>query len=148
MELHLKLENDELRAFYTEQETTENVGYDLFLSQDYVIEPKQKIYLKFGIKCQVLHDGEPVAYFLFPRSSISKTNLFMLNSVGVIDAGYRGDIMACVYNYGDETVNLDRGQRLFQLVPINNGKPFDKVLIVDELLHSVRGEGGFGSTGK
>jgi len=81
---------------------------------------------------------------LTPRSSVYKTGLFLANSVGVIDSGYRGEIMfkfkcfefGVEYNIGDRI-----GQLL--LVPI----PFIKTLEVNELSSTDRGEGGFGSTG-
>jgi len=84
------------------------------------------------------------AYWLLPRSSISKTPLRLANSVGLIDAGYRGPIMAaCDGNY-----NVTENERLFQLASPDL-LPWDEVRIVSEIPGgpTVRGEGGFGSTG-
>jgi dUTP pyrophosphatase len=84
------------------------------------------------------------AYWLLPRSSISKTPLRLANSVGLIDAGYRGPIMAaCDGNY-----NVAENERLFQLASPDL-LPWDEVRIVSEIPGgpTVRGEGGFGSTG-
>jgi dUTP pyrophosphatase len=80
-----------------------------------------------------------------PRSSIAKTPLRLSNSIGLIDAGYRGEIMAAVDNIKNEAFTVTPGQRLFQLVAMD-GSPihFD---IVDALSDSSRGMGGFGSTG-
>ena len=80
-----------------------------------------------------------------PRSSISKTPLRQCNSIGLIDAGYRGEIMAAVDNIKDKPFTLETGQRLFQLVAMD-GSPIHFEL-VDELTETDRGEGGFGSTG-
>ena len=83
-----------------------------------------------------------------PRSSISNTPLMMCNSIGLVDAGYRGYIMAKVRNFSNDPYTITKGTRLFQLVPINNGRGWDKVIITPELSESIRGEGGFGSTGR
>ena len=94
-----------------------------------------------------MHDDYlPTSYMLVPRSSISKTPLRMANSIGIIDAGYRGEIMAAVDNRGDKDYMIVPGQRLFQIVhptlcPFNVG-------VVDKLSETDRGDGGFGSTGK
>ena len=84
------------------------------------------------------------AFWLLPRSSISRTPLRMANSVGLIDAGYRGPILSAVD--GDFTVSQD--MRLFQLVAPNL-LPWDDVRIVSEIPGgpTARGTGGFGSTG-
>ena len=81
-----------------------------------------------------------------PRSSISKTPLRQCNSVGLIDGGYRGEIMAAVDNVKDEPYTVEPGQRLFQLVAMD-GSPIHFEL-VSMLTETGRGEGGFGSTGK
>lgn len=85
---------------------------------------------------------------IFPRSSNSKTDLYLTNHVGVVDSGYRGEIMfkfranpslinAVIYQVGD---------RVGQLIII----PYPQIELVEavELSDSERGEGGFGSTGK
>ena len=85
-------------------------------------------------------------YLLMPRSSIAKTPLRLSNSIGLIDSGYRGEIMAAVDNIKKEDYTVDPGQRLFQLVAMD-GAPIHFEL-VDELSDTSRGSGGFGSTGK
>jgi dUTP pyrophosphatase len=81
---------------------------------------------------------------LFPRSSISKTDLILSNSVGVIDSGYRGPIMF-KFRYPEEGMVYDVGDRIGQIIII----PYPQIEFeeVDELSTSERGEGGFGSTG-
>ena len=81
-----------------------------------------------------------------PRSSISKTPLRMSNSIGLIDGGYRGEIMASCDNIKDYEYQVEKGQRLFQIVsPDLSSIQFT---IVDNLSDTSRGLGGFGSTGK
>ena len=81
---------------------------------------------------------------LFPRSSISKTNLELSNSVGVIDSGYRGEIMF-KFRYNSEGMVYDVGDRVGQLIIL----PYPSIEFeeVEELSNTDRGEGGFGSTG-
>jgi len=91
-------------------------------------------------------------YYLFPRSSISKTTLRLANSVGVIDAGYRGTLLGAVDNHATAligNVKVDFGDRLFQITSPGL-LPFDNIEIVDAIPggDTLRGEGGFGSTGK
>ncbi len=80
------------------------------------------------------------------RSSISKTPLRLANSVGLIDAGYRGEIIAVVDNIKSDVYKIERGQRLFQLVAMGGEEIHFE--LVDSLSDSTRGSGGFGSTGK
>lgn len=82
---------------------------------------------------------------LFPRSSVSKTELTLANSVGVIDSGYRGPIMF-KFRYLDEGMVYDVGDKIGQILIV----PYPQITFeeVDELSSTDRGEGGFGSTGK
>jgi dUTPase len=88
------------------------------------------------------------AYWMLPRSSISKTPLRMANSVGLIDAGYRGPLLAMMYSTGAD-VAIAFGDRYFQIVGPEL-LPFERIKIVDEIPGgaTLRGEGGFGSTGR
>lgn len=85
---------------------------------------------------------------LFPRSSNSKKDLILSNSVGVIDSGYRGELMVKFKHIGGSPFPkiYSAGERIAQLVIIEIPKVI--VTVVDELSSSERGEGGFGSTGK
>ena len=120
-----------------------DAGIDLFIIQEQIIEPGETARIHLGIACENL-DQKP--YFLMPRSSISKTPLRQCNSIGLIDAGYRGEIMAAVDNIKQESYCLQPGQRLFQLVAIDGSAiSFE---LTDVLTETDRGEGGFGSTGQ
>jgi dUTP pyrophosphatase len=81
---------------------------------------------------------------LFPRSSVCKTSLNLSNSVGVLDSGYRGEIMF-QYRYPEEGLIYDIGDRVGQLIIM----PYPKVKFeeVEELSITERGEGGYGSSG-
>jgi hypothetical protein len=85
----------------------------------------------------------PSAYYLYPRSSISKSSFRLANSVGIIDRGYRGNVGA----YFDcKEGEIEEGQRLVQICSPTLD-PFH-VVLTDTLTMTDRGEKGFGSTGK
>ncbi|MAS78032.1 MAG: deoxyuridine 5'-triphosphate nucleotidohydrolase [Candidatus Marinimicrobia bacterium] len=120
-----------------------DAGLDLFIIDSLTIPPGETAIIKSNIACE---NTDEMPYLLMPRSSISKTPLRQCNSVGLIDAGYRGEIMAAVDNIKDIPYTVEPGQRLFQLVSMD-GAPIT-FEIVSELSQTDRGDGGFGSTGK
>jgi len=120
-----------------------DAGLDLYVLEELEFLPGETHLIKLGISCQPINGK---AYYLFPRSSISKTPLRMSNSIGLIDGGYRGEIMASCDNIKNEPYIIKKGQRLFQLVATDSSPISYK--IVDLLENTSRGEGGFGSTGK
>ena len=75
-----------------------DAGLDLYVLQDDTFKAGETKKIKLGISCE---NQDWTGYFLFPRSSISKTPLRMANSIGLIDAGYRGEIMAVCDNIKD-----------------------------------------------
>ena len=83
---------------------------------------------------------------LFPRSSVSKTSMSLANSVGVVDSGYRGEIMLKYRHIGGENDFYRAGDRVGQLMIIPHPKV--EFIEVDELSSTDRGSGGFGSTGE
>ena len=120
-----------------------DAGLDLFIIENQTIEAGSSMRIHLGRSCENL-DSKP--YLLMARSSISKTPIRLSNSVGLIDAGYRGEIMAAVDNIKDYSYNIKKGQRLFQLVSMT-GEAI-QFNLAETLSDSSRGEGGFGSTGK
>ena len=120
-----------------------DAGLDLFIIDSLTIPPGETAIIKSNIACE---NTDEMPYLLMSRSSISKTPLRQCNSVGLIDAGYRGEIMAAVDNIKDIPYTVEPGQRLFQLVSMD-GAPIT-FEIVSELSQTDRGDGGFGSTGK
>ena len=145
MKLLIKPFNEKIKLFYLNHGHFHDgdAGLDLYAINEQIINKKSTKKIHFGIACENI-DSKP--YFLMPRSSISKTPLRMSNSVGLIDGGYRGEIMASVDNISDDDYIIKKKQRLFQLVSME-GDPI-QILLVDKLTDSERGSGGFGSTGK
>ena len=120
-----------------------DAGLDLYIIEDKIIQPFETVKIHLGIACENL-ENRP--YLLMPRSSISKTPLRLCNSIGLIDAGYRGEIIAAVDNIKNKPFEIKVGERLFQLVAMNGSAI--NFRLVDELTDTERGSGGFGSTGK
>jgi dUTP pyrophosphatase len=122
-------------------------GLDVFFVEDVNIAPKETKLISLDIKCEAFTDkdkSQNISYYLYPRSSIYKTPLRMANSVGIIDAGYRGTLMVALDNISDTNYRIEAGQRLFQLCsPILAPISFE---LTDNLTETSRGEGGFGST--
>lgn len=85
------------------------------------------------------------ATFAFPRSSIYKKGLSLANSIGLVDNGYTGEIMAFFYKETAEWKPIEVGERIIQLVPFR--MPFTSFEEVSELDSTERGTGGFGSSG-
>jgi len=144
-------------AFYRCQDINSS-GLDIIIPENITIPAKSYGFkIKLGIACEPIKiygikEDDPAyksakcGYYLYPRSSLSKTPLRLANSVGIIDSSYRGEIMAAVDNISEKDFDIKQGQRLFQLCsptlePIN-------YIVANELTETKRGEGGFGSTGK
>ncbi|KMZ99608.1 hypothetical protein PVNG_06566 [Plasmodium vivax North Korean] len=173
MHLQIVCLTDEVREMYKHHKTHHegDSGLDLFIIKDEILKPKSTTFVKLGIKAIALqykssyyHKSEANAnananangkdapnpeivntsYLLFPRSSISKTPLRLANSIGLIDAGYRGELIAALDNTSEEEYLIKKNDKLVQLVSFT-GEPLSFEL-VDELDETSRGEGGFGST--
>lgn len=151
MKLLLKTENTDLTNLYSNHQhyNPGDSGLDLFCPETITINPGETVKINLQINCEALHntiENTNVSYYLYPRSSIIKTPLRLANSVGIIDAGYRGDIIACVDNIKSESYTINKGDRLFQICS-GNLEPIEFQL-VNELSNTQRGSGGFGSTGQ
>ena len=151
MKLLLKTENTDLTNLYSNHQhyNPGDSGLDLFCPETITINPGETVKINLQINCEALHDtieNTNVSYYLYPRSSIIKTPLRLSNSVGIIDAGYRGDIIACVDNIKSESYTVNKGDRLFQICS-GNLEPI-QFQLVNELSNTQRGSGGFGSTGQ
>ena len=144
MKLFIKPHNNTALKFYRNHGHFHDgdAGLDLYVLEDLHFKPGETKAIKLGISCEP-EDG--IAYYLFPRSSISKTPLRMANSIGLIDGGYRGEIMAVCDNIKSEDYTVEKGQRLFQLVAADSS-PIEYEL-VEKIEMTTRGAGGFGSTG-
>lgn len=126
--------------------TNENAGFDLLTAEDW--NSNEVHLLDLGVRAMLVNDTTvaPVHYWLLPRSSIYKTGYLMANSVGVIDASYRGVLKAPVAKVAPAAGGFKRGDRHFQIVAPDMGY-IATIRRVKALPDTVRGDGGFGSTG-
>ncbi len=121
-------------------------GADMYAALDeaVTIEPGETKFIPTGLAFEI---PEGYAGFVHARSGLaSKRGLAPANKVGVIDADYRGEVMVALHNHGKESQTVEAGERVAQMIIA----PFVAVNYVfsDELDETVRGEGGFGSTGR
>jgi dUTP pyrophosphatase len=126
--------------------TEYSAGADLYALPGEKIEipPHKTVLIHTGLSMEI---PEGYAGLIFARSGLaSKRGLAPANKVGVIDSDYRGEIMVALHNHSNEAVVVESGERIAQLVIT----PYIVAAFnqVDELEDTVRGEGGFGSTGK
>ena len=123
-----------------------SAGADLYALADepITIAPHETVLVHTGVAMEI-----PAGYvgLVFARSGLAtKRALAPANKVGVIDSDYRGEIMVALHNHGSEEKTIENGERIAQLVLVPYlTAEFDEV---DELSDTVRGEGGFGSTGR
>ena len=144
-----------------------DAGFDVFCPTDKTVlspQPSNKAYfLNFKIKCAMLREGEetdnitPLSFYLYPRSSLSKTPLRLANSTGIIDSGYRGDIGGYfdvkpgIYSEESIEYEIASGARLLQIcAPTLEAfrvvaMPYQEFM--QRFADTERGAGGFGSTG-
>lgn len=123
-------------------------GFDIYTPTSFAIMGNTIGTLDTMISCAVYgDDGTPQPYYMYPRSSISKTPLRLANSVGIIDSGYRGHLIGKFDNIYRDAYVVSNGLRYLQICS-HNLLPFKSVHIVKSLDKTERGNGGFGSTGK
>ena len=139
--MKIKLLSDKAMIPYRGSE--EAAGYDLYSIDSVDINPGECKLISTGIAIQL-----PSGYFgaIFPRSgSAVKRGLRLANCVGVIDSDYRGEVKVPLYNDSQEVQPVEQGERIAQLIIL----PYATVSfeVVDELSDTIRGNGGFNSTG-
>ena len=144
MNINIKKLNE--NAILPKYGTPYSAGADLSLlvGESVTIAPHTTVLCHTGLAMEI-----PEGYMglIFARSGLaSKRGLAPANKVGVIDSDYRGECMVALHNHTDEERTVEGGERIAQLVIV----PYlaCDFTVVDTLEDTVRGEGGFGSTGK
>jgi dUTP pyrophosphatase len=124
----------------------EDLGYDLFALEGILLEPRAVVRVRTGIAVEARHPntGAPLGLLVRDRSSMAARGI--ATTGGVIDAGYRGEILVLMTNLGDGPVELKAGDKIAQMIPV----PVLTGLVeqVETLEDSARAEKGFGSSGK
>lgn len=178
--MHLKIfidsDDDTLKTKYIEYISQRNqkmskdiehidAGFDIFTPNEILLHNRIANKIDFMISCSAkiieVPDGcdreyyisknHNTGYYMYPRSSISKTHLRLANNVGIIDAGYRGHLMGMfdVLYHDHDLLTVNKFDRLLQicapgLIPIYVELVDSKEELGDD---TIRGDGGFGSTG-
>ena len=120
-----------------------DAGLDLFSVDEILIKSGERALIKTGIQIELPYQTEAQ---IRPRSGLAlKNGITVLNTPGTIDEGYRGEIGIILINHGKEDFLVEKGMKIAQMVI----KPVWKVEVseVSELSDTLRGEGGFGSSG-
>ncbi|HZB89507.1 MAG TPA: dUTP diphosphatase [Terracidiphilus sp.] len=123
----------------------EDLGYDVFALEAAALTPRATVRLRTGIAVEARHPetGAPLGLLVRDRSSMAARGL--ATTGGVIDAGYRGEILILMTNLGDAAVEIKAGEKIAQMIPV----PVLTGLVqeVETLEVSERAEKGFGSSG-
>ena len=121
-------------------------GMDLmsFIKSSITVKPKTSSLIPTGLSIAFSEDYEVQ---IRPRSGLAaKNNISVLNTPGTIDSDYRGEIKVIIYNHGNNDFLINNGDRIAQMILM----PVVKMELEEtsDLPETIRGEGGFGSTGK
>ena len=124
----------------------EDLGYDVFALESVAVAPDATVRVRTGIAVEARHPqtGEPLGLIVRDRSSVASRGL--ATTAGVIDAGYRGEILIVMTNLGSETQHLKAGEKIAQMIPV----PVltGAVQPAEVLEDSTRTDKGFGSSGR
>ena len=134
------------KAELPKYKTEGSSGMDLkaLIEKPITVKPQSSALISTGLSIAIPEDTEVQ---IRPRSGLaSKSNISVLNTPGTIDSDYRGEIKIILFNHGKEEFTVNNNDRIAQMILM----PVLKVEFeeVEELPESVRGHGGFGSTGK
>ena len=139
--IKIKLLNES--AILPEKQHDSDAGYDLFSIEKIILKPNEIHKVKTGIAIQI-----PTNYggLVLPRSGLSsKHGISLINTPGLIDSGYRGELLIPLINHSVNEYEIDKHERIAQLILIES--PEVKIEVVSDLDDSDRDSKGFGSTG-
>ncbi|HEY1986789.1 MAG TPA: dUTP diphosphatase [Terracidiphilus sp.] len=124
----------------------EDLGYDLFALDNVILHPRTTTRVRTGIAVEARHPGTGAPLGLLVRDRSSMAARGIATTGGVIDAGYRGEILVLMTNLGDATMQLNWGEKIAQMIPV----PVltGEVQEVENLEESLRAGKGFGSSGR
>jgi dUTP pyrophosphatase len=123
--------------------TEHAAGMDICCAEAFELQPSERKLVSTGLRI-ALPDGFEAQ--VRPRSGLAlKHGISMVNTPGTVDADYRGEILVLLINLGQNPVEFKKGERIAQMVIASVVRA--NLVRVDHLPQSVRGEGGFGSTG-
>ena len=131
--------------------STPDSGFDLFVPEEKEMFVHEVNKIGFKVKCEMTRNqhNNPSPFYMYPRSSISKSHFRLANNVGIIDSGYRGELIGMFdVVYTLNSAKCDKYTRLLQICAPDLS-PFRIELVQNdsEFSETQRGSGGFGSTG-
>lgn len=142
----LKIERLAHNRFVPEYKTVGAAGMDLCaaISEPIILKPLERKLIPTGLKIELEHGYEAQ---IRSRSGLSiKHGITLINCVGTIDEDYRGEVCIPIVNISNETYTIQPDERIAQMIIAKVEQA--KIEVVTELTETVRGTGGFGSTGK
>ena len=142
----LKIERLEHNNILPEYKTEGAAGMDLCaaISEPVTLKPLERTLIPTGLKIELEHGYEAQ---IRPRSGMSiKHGITLINCVGTIDEDYRGEVCVPVVNISNEAYTIQPDERIAQMIIARVEQA--QLEVVTELTATVRGAGGFGSTGK
>ena len=145
--MELKIKKLKPNAKIPQRATDGSAGMDLYacIDSSIALAPQQLVVVPTGIAIELPDNS--CAAFLYARSGLGvKHGICLSNGVGVIDSDYRGEICAGLCNVSDKPYVIEPGERIAQMVIAPVLTP--DITEADELSDTLRGAGGFGSTGK
>lgn len=142
----LKIEKLPHNQILPEYKTEGAAGMDLCaaISEPLELKPLERTLIPTGLKIELEHGYEAQ---IRPRSGMSiKHGITLINCVGTIDEDYRGEVCVPVVNISNEAYTIQPQERIAQMIISKYEQA--KIEVVTKLTETIRGEGGFGSTGK
>jgi len=129
-----------------ERATAGSAGFDIRSAEDFELFPGMWAAVKTGLHVAIPDDHVGL---ICPRSGLAyKHGVTVLNTPGVIDSDYRGEIKVLLINHGDDVFHVERGMRIAQMLIMKVEAPsLSEIDLIKNLGSTERGEGGFGSTG-
>ena len=161
--LYMSIENTELLHKYKDAIQSHNVsslndvhpnaGFDLYFPKTMVFDSVSSTMASMDVKCEmeiyneIENKWHSSGYYMYPRSSISKTPLMLANGTGIIDSGYRGNLIGAFRNLSNQPFAVEKHTRLLQVCSPDLRPIVVHVVDPSFFDETSRKEGGFGSTG-
>ena len=141
--INIKIKRLNEDAILPEKQHDSDAGYDLHSIEDIILKPNQIYKVKTGIAIQIPNN---YAGLVLPRSGLSsKYGISLINTPGLIDSGYRGELLIPLINHSSNEYTINKTERVAQLILIEI--PEVKIEVTSDLDESDRDSKGFGSTG-
>ena len=144
IKVQIKKLNSKVKVPKYKTDGSSGVDLEAFIENPIIVEPNSSKLIPTGISLSIPQDCEVQVR---PRSGLAaESSISVLNTPGTIDSDYRGEIKIILFNHGNEQFVVKNGDRIAQMVLVPIFKfQFEEV---NELTQTIRGSGGFGSTGK